>query len=597
MQTISTPQLMTVPTANNLTNIVLEQEKNKPENILFSIQNYDKSWKKISAKHFATDVKKLAKGLIASNIKPGDRVAIMSKNRYEWVLIDFAIWFAGAISVPIYETSSLTQINWNLSDSSVKAIFVETDSHLAITKKAAKNLPKLEHIWEIEANNLKDLFKLGEKISDEKLEQTRKSSSQEDPATIIYTSGTLGRPKGCILTHGNFLILAENCKILFQEIANPTKSTLIFLPLSHVFSRFISILTLTAGMEVGHVSNFKDVVSDFASFKPTFMLAVPRVFEKIYNSAEQKAINEKHEKIFSTATKVAIEYSKQLDAGKIKISTKILHKIFDKLVYKKIRAALGGNITHALSGGAPLAEHMGHFFRGTGIKILEGYGLTETTAPICVNTLSTMKIGTVGIPLPGVSIKLAEDGEILAQGINIMKGYWNNPEATKKAIIDNWLHTGDIGQITEDGLLKITGRKKEIIITANGKNVVPSLLEDRIRSAPLVSQCVIIGEKRKFIAALITLDEDILPSWLTRHNINPKTELKDLTKNSLILKEIQKNVDEANELVSKAESIKKFVIVAQDFTESSGHLTPSFKIKRSQILEDFANLVEEIYKD
>ncbi len=432
-------------------------------------------------------------------------------------------------------------------------------------------------------------------MGDAVLEERRSAADLDSLATIIYTSGTTGRPKGCELTHSNFVELSDNAAAALPECVYPGASTIMFLPLAHVFARYISVLSVAAGVRVAHTADVKNLMGDLQSFKPNFILAVPRVFEKVYNSSMLKAEDGGKGKIFHAGADTAIAFSRAEQDGKVPLVLKLKHKLFDVLLYSKIRAAMGGNVVHAVSGGAPLGERLGHFFHGIGLTVLEGYGLTETTAPITVNTPKQIKIGTVGRPLPGNGVRIAEDGEILAKGFCVMRGYYNRPDLTAETFVDGWFRTGDIGELDADGFLRITGRKKEIIVTASGKNVVPAMLEDQIRADALVSQCVVVGDARPFISALVTLDEEALPGWLERHHLPAGTTTAQAAVMPEVREAIAALVAKANASVSRAEQIKEFRIVPTDFTEESGHLTPSMKIKRAQVLKDFESVVEEIY--
>lgn len=598
MQEISVPAKVVSPRTMNTTDFVLRQANSAANPALFSRRNADNVWVDVSAKEFHADVSALAKGMIASGIKVGDRVGIMARTRYEWALVDFAIWFAGAVSVPIYETSSPSQVAWNLGDSEAVAVFAETGTHENIIRQAAHNegLTAIAHVWQLEGDGLDALREAGRDVADDVLAAARTANGLDDVATIIYTSGTTGRPKGCMLMHHNFVELSENAlAVLGESVVVPGSQTIMFLPLAHVFARYISVLAVAGGTKVGHTPDIKHLLEDLQSFQPTFILAVPRVFEKVYNSAALKAEGEGKGKIFAAATKTAIEYSRAVQDGKIGLGLKAKHFVFDKLVYVKLRNAMGGNVRHAVSGGGPLGERLGHFFQGIGLQILEGYGLTETTAPITVNRPERIKIGTVGAPLPGNAVKIADDGEILVKGVCVMKGYFGREDLTAENFIDGWFRTGDIGELDDQGFLKITGRKKEIIVTSGGKNVVPALLEDQIRADAIVSQCVVIGEQRPFIAAIVTIDEDALPQWGKAHGLPAGATVAEAAKHPNVIAAVQAAVTKANSSVSSAEAIKQFRIVDSDFTETSGHLTPSLKVKRAQVMKDFDAVVEEIY--
>ncbi|WP_427385288.1 AMP-dependent synthetase/ligase [Janibacter sp. G56] len=592
MQDSVMPLIVEGAPTDSLADLPRRNANNQPTRVAFSARS-GSGWSDITTTEFADQVDALASGLIAAGVGLGDSVAIMSKTRYEWTLADFAIWSAGAVAVPIYETSSPEQVEWILKDSGAVGAVVETAAHAGVIESVRGNLPHLAHVWQIDDGDLDELQAGG--VAASAVAARREAIGRDTIATIIYTSGTTGRPKGCELTHDNFLGLAENTiGKLGEVVLRDNASTLLFLPLAHVFARFIEVLCVVAEARMGHSSNLTDILGDFASFKPTFILAVPRVFEKIFNKASEQATADGKGKIFDKAADTAIAYSEALDKGAVPFKLRALHAVFDKLVYSKIRTKMGGQVGYAVSGGAPLGTRLGHFFRGIGVTILEGYGLTETTAPAAVNIPANVKIGTVGPPLPGVSLRVAEDGEILIKGINVLKGYRNNPEATAAAIVDGWFHTGDIGELDEDGYLKITGRKKEILVTAGGKNVAPAVLEDRLRAHPLVSQTMVVGDQKPFIAALVTLDEEMLPGWAANHDLAGLTPEQART-NEKVLAALQEAVDEANKAVSKAESIRKFVVLEGDFTEENGYLTPSLKLKRNLVLRDFDEQIEAIY--
>ncbi len=566
-----------------------------PHTTAFSKKDGAGGWTNVTWGEFAAEVNAVAKGLLAAGIKPGDSIGLMARTRYEWTLVDFAAWTAGAVVVPIYETSSAEQVEWILSDSDARMIVVESAAHRELVSDVRDRLPDLREVLEIEAGDVEQLMSRGVEVSDEALSEARSGRDRRSTATIIYTSGTTGRPKGVQLTHGNVLDLAENAiEKLSDVVRAPGASTMLFLPLAHVFARFIEVLCVAARVHMGHSPDIKTIIEDFGSFRPTFVLAVPRVFEKIFNSAEAKAAAGGKDKIFLRAATVAIAYSEALDAKRPSLSLRLQHALYDKLVYGKLRAAMGGNVRFAVSGGAPLGTRLGHFFRGIGINILEGYGLTESTAPIAVNIPEKVKIGTVGPPLPGTADRIADDGEILVKGVGIFTKYHDNEQATAEAIRDGWFHTGDIGVLDDDGYLRITGRKKEILVTAGGKNVAPAVLEDRIRSHPLVSQCIVVGDHKPFIGALITLDAEMWPLWAPTHGLED-VSLEEARTHPKVLEVLQHAVDRANEAVSKAESIRKFAVLTGDFTESNGYHTPSLKIKRNIVMKDFEQEVERLY--
>lgn len=588
------PLLVESNPTENTTVLLLDRVKKNPNHSLFSRKNPDGSWRNVSSQDFLEEVQSLAKGLIAAGIKPGQAVAIMSKTRYEWTMIDFAIWFAGAVSVPIYETSSPTQIEWILTDSDSVAIFVEDQDHAARLSKV--NAPNIKQVWQIDSPQFNELHTSGSKVSDADLETARSNAELKDLATIVYTSGTTGNPKGCELTHKSFVDHCKNAAAELPEIANEHQNSLIFVPLAHILGRYVSVLCVYAGIRVGHLGDSKQVAQELPLFKPTFLLAVPRVFEKVYNGAELKAEAGGKGKIFRAAAETAIAYSRSLDSKRgPSAGLKLKYKLFDKLVYGKLRAAMGGQVRYAISGGAPLGERLGHFFRGIGLIVLEGYGLTETAAAAVIGRVSWQKIGKVGRALPGTGIKIAEDGEIWLRGINIMRGYWRNEPATREAFVEDWFRSGDIGELDEDGFLTITGRKKELLVTAGGKNVAPAPIEDPLRAHPLIGQVVVIGDAKPFISALISLDPEMVPVWAKNNSIEEQMTLDEATKHPKIREELQRAIDEVNSKFSQAEQIRAFEILDVELTEASGHLTPSLKIKRSKVLEDFKLHVDRIY--
>ena len=594
MKNMTVPPLVTPQVAGNLSDLPVRNGSARPDEVAFSKPSSG-TWVDVTNAEFLADVHALAKGLMAAGIGLGERVAIMSKTRYEWTLTDFAVWTAGAVSVPIYETSSAEQVSWIVSDAGCAAVVLETPTHARTLTAIHADQPELRHVWQIDEGGLDDLKASGRDITDEALETRRSQVSRADIATIIYTSGTTGRPKGCQLTHDNFMALAENTVERMDAVVGAEgAATLLFLPLAHVFARFVQVVCVQAGVRMGHTADIKNLLTDFSTFSPTFILAVPRVFEKIYNSSEQKAAAVGKGRVFAAAATTAIAWSTALDDGRPGALLNARHAVFDKLFYGKLRAAMGGKVTYAISGGAPLGTRLGHFYRGIGLTVLEGYGLTETTAPATLNAPDMIKIGTVGPPLPGVSIQIADDGEILVKGDNVFSAYRNNEVATHEAIVDGWFQTGDIGDLDHDGFLRITGRKKELLITASGKNVVPAFLEDRLRAHPLVSQCIVVGDQKPFIGALLTLDAEMLPAWAKNNNL-PGLSLEEARTNQVVHAEVQKAVDLANQAVSKAESIRKFTVLPGDFTEDNGYLTPSLKLKRNIVMKDFASEVEALY--
>jgi long-chain acyl-CoA synthetase len=581
----------------NATDLLVARVAASPDAALFALPTASGGWSDVSGAEFLSQVVALAKGFVASGIEPGDKVGFMCKTRYEWTLVDFALWFSGAIMVPIYETSSPAQVQWNLTDSGATSIILETADHFARFDEIRGDIPGIDRVWQVDLGDLKKLAAAGVGVSDEEIERRRSIAVGSDIATLIYTSGSTGRPKGVILTHSNFVELTRNAAVVMKDVVSPGESTLLFITTAHIFARFISILCIHGGVKVGHQPDTKLLLPSMGSFRPTFLLAVPRVFEKVYNSSEQKAEGGGKGKIFRKAADVAIAHSKALDAGAVPLGLRLQFALYDRLVLSKIRAALGGRLKYAVSGSAPLGPRLGHFFRSLDLRILEGYGLTETTAPATVNLTDKFKIGTTGPALPGVGIRIAEDGEISVKGVNVFGGYWNNPAATAEVMDGEWFKTGDIGAIDADGYLTITGRKKEIIVTAGGKNVAPAALEDPIRANPLVGQVVVVGDKKPFIAALVTLDGEMLPTWLKNNGQDASLTLAQAATNPAVVAEVQRAIDAANTLVSRAESIRKFQILPSELTEASGHLTPKLSIKRAVILEDFAGEIEGMYSD
>ena len=588
------PALEPAATAGNLTNLVAERAWFEPERILVSRPLGD-GWQPVTAREFEAEIRATAKGLIASGVEIGDRVAIMARTRYEWTVLDFAIWFAGGVTVPIYETSSPEQVDWILSDSHSVAIIVETPQLRDAVKPILPSFTK--NCWTMTENVLAQLEYLGKDIPDSEIDRRRSALTPDTLATLIYTSGTTGRPKGVQLTHGNFLSECSNVVMGAADLfLKPGGSTLLFLPVAHVFGRMVQIGSIRAGLHLAHCGDVLGrLTTDLASFKPTFVLAVPRIFEKVYNGAEARAEAGGKGSIFRKAADVAIEYSKSLDTGKTSVALKAKHALFDKLVYSKIRHGLGGRVEAAISGGAPLGERLGHFFRGAGIRVLEGYGLTETTAGATLNLTSAHKVGSVGRPIPGTTIKIADDGEVLIKGPIVMRGYWQNDDANKEVFTDDgYFRSGDLGKLDDEGYLYIVGRKKELIVTSGGKNVAPAVLEDRLRAHPLISQCIVVGDNQPYIAALITIDQDALKGWITANKKDGAT-LAELTNDPDLIAVIQTAVDEANKAVSRAESIRKFKILPVDFTIAGGHLTAKLSVKRHVVHKEFAAEIAELF--
>lgn len=579
----------------NTTDLLLGRLRSNPAVPIFEHAQEDGTYRPMSTADFVDEVKQVAKGLLASGLASGDVVAILSRTRYEWTLADWAVWWAGGVSVPIYETSSPSQIQWIASDTGARFALVEAARHQEDVESVRGELPALEHIGVLDDGIIEDLKARGADVSDEDLEARRTSRRLDDVATIIYTSGTTGRPKGAELTHANFVDTSRSAvNLLGQQVLPPGSRMLMFLPMAHVFARLLTVLAASWPVTTAFTADTKNLLPDLEAFKPTFLLAVPRVFEKVYNGAEAKAIAGGRGKIFAAAAESAIAYSSAQSAGAVPIALKVKHAVFDKLVYGKLRAAMGGDVGWAVSGGAPLGARLAHFFRGIGVTVLEGYGLTETTAPICVNLPWAVKPGTVGPPLPGSTVAIDENGEILVKGVMVFAGYRNNPEATAEALQDGWFRTGDLGSLDEDGALTITGRRKEVIVTAGGKNISPAQLEDQLRAHPLVSQCVVIGDQKPFVAAILTLDAEMLPTWLKNKSL-PEMTLSEAAADEQVRAELQTVIDSANKSVSRAESIRAFEVIDSDFTEENGYLTPSLKLKRNVVVKDMAPVIEKIY--
>jgi long-chain acyl-CoA synthetase len=619
MREYSTPAVAEIPPSANLADVVFERAAREPQaEIMRRKVGRGQAWQPVTAGQFRDDVTAMAKGLVAAGIGVGDRVALLSRTCYQWTVTDYAIWSAGAVTVPIYETSSAEQVEWILSDSGARALIVET-GHEQVISDVLSRLPAIKQVWLIEAASsggslsvgaapagskpLDTLASDGAAIDDAELTERRAACGASDLATIVYTSGTTGRPKGCRLTHANLLADVRNAIGALPEIFDETgRSALLFLPLAHSFARIIQVGCLESGTVLGH-TGANELVADLGTFQPTFILAVPRVFEKVYNAAElQAAASPLKARIFRAAVQTAIEWSTTLGSsgrpvpGRQSTRLRAAHGLYDRLVYGKLRAATGGQVRYAVSGGAPLGERLGHFFRGVGITVLEGYGLTESSAAASVNRPGHNEIGTVGQPLPGVSMRVADDGEILIAGPNVFGGYWQNDAATADILDgDGWLHTGDLGELDEDGYLRVTGRKKDLIVTAGGKNVAPAVLEDRLRAHPLISQALVVGDGRPYIASLITLDEEALEAWQGRHPELAGASVSDLAANPRLHAEIQAAVDDANKAVSRAESIRRFRVLAVDFTEQAGTLTPSLKVRRGVVSKAFADDIDALY--
>jgi long-chain acyl-CoA synthetase len=594
----SLPALVERSPDRNLTDMIVRNAR-RPDLMSFS-RKVDGRWQDVSAQQFRDEVVAVAKGLLASGVGPGDRVGLMSRTRYEWTLCDYAIWFAGAVVVPIYETSSAEQVEWILADSGAVACFVESPRHAEIVESVRGQLSALRSVWTldgVDGGGIDGLKASGGEVDDAELDRRRSTATHDDIATIVYTSGTTGRPKGCEVTHGNLLFELENVTRALPELFHQADgATLLFLPLAHIFARIIEVGCVLAQQRLGHVPDVKTLLPDLAEFQPTYLLSVPRVFEKVFNSASQKAHAEGKGKIFDAAAGVAIAYSQARDAGGAGLTLRVKHAVFDRLVYGKLRAVLGGRAQWAVSGGAPLGERLGHFFRGIGVTVIEGYGLTETTGAATFNRADELRVGTVGRPIPGGAVRITDEGEVVIFGGHVFPGYWRNDVATAEAFTeDGWFHTGDLGELDGDGFLRITGRKKEIIVTAAGKNVAPAVLEDRIRAHYLVSQVLIVGDAQPYIAALVTIDPEAFPAWKAKAGKPAEATVADLVDDADLRAEVQAAIDEGNKAVSKAESVRRFRILPVDLTEANGYLTPSLKVKRNVVTKEFAAEIDALY--
>jgi len=596
----SIPDVVPLPDpAITMAHAVVRHLRDFPDAPLFARPDGNGTWQPVTARQFAADVTQLAKGLIAQDIAPGDRVAVMSATRYEWTLLDYAIWTAGGVTVPIYETSSADQVRAILADSGAVAVFTESERHAERVESVAGDLPALSHHWSIDGGGLTTVVNSGADVPDDMVDERRASRRLTDIATLVYTSGTTGQPKGCEVTHLNLWSTAMTASRILPDLFNERSSTLLFLPLAHIFGRLVQGACVENRVCLAHTSDVTHLPEQFASFKPTFLLSVPRVFEKVYNTYKETAHATGKARIFDRADRVATAYSRALDTGGAGLLLALQHKAFDKLIYgPKLRAPLGGNLQYAVSGGAPLGERLGHFFRGIGITILEGYGLTETAAAGAVNTLDDLRIGSVGKPSPGCAVKIADDDEILIRSRNVFAGYWGNPGATAEVMdAGSWFHTGDIGRLDDDGFLFITGRKKEMIVTATGKNVAPAPLEDKVRAHPLVSQVMVVGNNERFVGALVTLDEESLGRWAASRGKDAQTGsyVSDLAHDDDLRAEIQAVIDAANATVSRAEGIRAFTILDEDFSEDTGTLTPSLKVKRAAVAQRFVAAIDQLY--
>jgi len=595
------PAVDRVADGGSLSDAVFDNAERFPAAVSFR-RKTGTGWVDVTAKEFAGQVTDVARGLIAAGVARGDRVAILSRTRFEWTVIDYAIAAIGGTTVPIYQTSSDEQVNWILSDSGAVAVVVELDAHRAAVDALRGQLPELRQVWQIEPTDpsvtpaVERLTADGASVPAEEVSDRREQVRADDLATLIYTSGTTGRPKGCELTHRNLLAELTTAGQVFSMMMSEENSLLLFLPLAHVLAKVIQCGGVHTRTTIGHLTDTSTLLDDLAAFQPSFVLSVPRVFEKVFTAAQQRAHASGKGKVFDAAAATAEEWSRAQPSPGLVLRAR--HALFDRLVYGKLRAALGGRCIAAVSGGAPLGERLGHFFRGVGVPVYEGYGLTETSGGVTVNTPDAQRVGTVGRPMAGNGVRIGDDGEILLRGDVVFRGYWHNPDATRESVVDGWFHTGDLGELDDAGYLRITGRKKELIVTAAGKNVAPAVLEDRLRADPLISQCMVVGDGQPFIAALITLDPEALPGWREAHGKpapEDPSDPSDLVGDPDLLADVDKAVQEANKAVSHAEAIKKFRVLTVDFTEAGGELTPTLKLKRNVVAKTYAADIATLY--
>jgi long-chain acyl-CoA synthetase len=599
MDEFSVPPNYVASLQDNLTDDIFDHAERWPGYAGFS-RRVGQRWVTVTNREAAEQVTGLAAGLIASGVQVGDRVALFSPTRFEWMLCDFAIWTAGAVTVPVYETSSAEQVEWIFTDSGAVAAFVETEDQAKMVAQLPAGLTELRDSWVFDSGGIDRLVAAGREVSVETVMERRRAVTGDSLATIIYTSGTTGRPKGCAITHANLLAEVRNvctAEGIRELVFNENMRTLQFLPLAHILARSIQLGAVHNRVHLGHTGDLKNIVPQLVEFRPTTVLSVPRVFERIYNTAKHQAGAGGKGRIFDLADATATGYSQSLDTGGPGLPLRLRHAIFDRLVYSKLRAALGGDVRWSVSGGAPLGARLGHFFRGIGVNVLEGYGLTETCAGVTLNLPARQRVGSVGRPIPGCTIRIADDGEVLLKGGNVFSGYWHNDEATREVFDDDgWFHSGDLGELDDDGYLTITGRKKDILITSSGKNVAPAVLEDRLRAHWLVSQCVVVGDQRPFIGALVTIDAETFGPWKAEAGKPASASVADLHEDPDLLAALQSAVDDANKAVSAAEAIKSFRVLTTDFTEGGGELTPTLKVKRHIVLKTFGAEVEALYR-
>jgi long-chain acyl-CoA synthetase len=599
MREYSVPARYVAPEKATMADDVFVNADRYPDQAAFG-RRVGGEWTSVTCKAFAYEVTSVAAGLIAAGVQTGDRVALFSSTRFEWLLCDAAIWTAGAVTVPIYETSSVDQVEWIISNSGAVLAFAGSREQADTLAGLRTGLPSLREVCTFDDDGLDELSARGSGVPESDVQARRAGLVSGDLATIVYTSGTTGRPKGCAITHANLLSEVNNVALadgVAEHVLNDTRSTLLFLPLAHILARMIQLAAMHTRVRLGHTGDMRNVPPQLAEFRPTSVLSVPRVFEKIYNTAKHKALADGNERIFTLADDTAVAYSESLDRGGPSLWLRLRHALLDRLVYGKLRAALGGRVEYSVSGGAPLGARLGHFFRGIGVNVLEGYGLTETCAGATLNLPGAQRIGSVGRPLPGCSIQIAEDGEVLIKGGQVFQDYWQDPKSTAEVFDnDGWFLTGDIGELDDDGYLTITGRKKDLIVTSSGKNVAPAVLEDRLRAHWLVSQCIVVGDGRPFISALVTLDESVLPDWKRERGKPADATVEQLREDADLLAAIQEAVDHANRAVSGAEAIKKFRVLASDFTVETGELTPTLKVKRMSVVRGLGHEVDALYR-